>query len=228
MRPLRLQALIAALVMLLAAAVAYAITPRNFLAQARPPFTLASLVPESFGDWSIDRMAGASIITADQSAQLNAVYNDILSRTYVNSSGVRIMLAVTYGRDQRADGATHYPEVCYPAQGFRLLKSHLDTLTFGGQRQPVKRLETSLNDQRKEPVTYWTTIGDYHTLDGLEKRLIELRYGVKGMVPDGVLFRVSSIGSDSVREFDLHTQFIDALLESLPPSGRLFLTGRKP
>ncbi len=227
-RALRIQAAAAALVMLLAAAAAYAMTPRNFLAQARAPFTLATMLPESFDDWTVDQASAANIITGGQADLMKTIYSDILSRTYVNPAGQRIMLAVTYGRDQRAEGAVHYPEVCYPAQGFRVLSSRLDTLSIGGQSQQVRRLETSLNDRRMEPVTYWTTIGDYNTLDSVQKRLIELRYGVNGVVPDGVLFRVSSIGPNSTLEFDRHSKFIDSLLKALRPEDRLFLSGRKP
>lgn len=225
-RPLRLQAGLAALVMLLAAAVAYGMTPRHFMAQARTPFTLAAMLPETFGEWTVDRNAAAAIITAGQAEVMSAIYSDILNRTYVNRAGERIMLAVTYGRDQRADGAVHYPEICYPAQGFRVLTSRMQTLSLDGQPQQVRRLETSLNDRRLEPVTYWTTIGDYNSLGGVQKRLIELRYGVNGVIPDGVLFRVSSIGADSAGEFERHARFIDALLKALPADSRRFLAGR--
>jgi EpsI family protein len=225
---MRLQAAIAALIMMLAAAMAYAMKPRDFLADKRPPFTLEKMLPESFDGWTVDRNVVSTIITGAQVDLMRTIYHDILSRTYVNAAGERVMLAVTYGKDQRADGAVHYPEVCYPAQGFRVLSNRLDSVMVAGQRQQVRRLQTSLNDRRMEPVTYWTTIGDYSSLDSFEKRLIEMRYGVRGVVPDGVLFRVSSIGPNSEREFELQARFIDSILRAVRPEERRFLSGAAP
>jgi len=93
---------------------------------------------------------------------------------------------------------------------------------FGSIR--VKRLEMSLG-QRNEPVTYWAMIGEFQSFGGIDKKLTEMRYGLKGVIPDGLLFRVSSIGTDTDRSFRDHEEFIGALLESISWEARKRLAG---
>jgi EpsI family protein len=90
---------------------------------------------------------------------------------------------------------------------------------------PVKRLETNLAQQRYEPVTYWTTVGDYAVVGGVNKKLVELEYGLHGEIPDGLLFRVSSIDRDTARAYRLHEQFVQALAQQLAPEARQRLMG---
>ncbi|MFX5562593.1 exosortase C-terminal domain/associated protein EpsI, partial [Acinetobacter baumannii] len=47
-------------------------------------------------------------------------YDDVLGRTYVNSQGQMVMLALAYAKEQTQDVKIHLPEVCYVAQGFVL------------------------------------------------------------------------------------------------------------
>lgn len=212
--------------MALAAGSAAALTPRRKLAAqlARP--ALEQAVPRRFAGWQLDAAAGAALVNPRQQQALDRLYQQTLSRTYRSEAGERVMLALTYGEDQRADMALHYPEVCYPALGFAVRSNRAGELALPAGRLAVRRLETALGTQRPEPVTYWTTIGEYHSLGGLERRLVELRYGLRGLIPDGYLVRVSSIGTDSAGEFARQDRFVAALLQALAPAARLALTGR--
>ena len=57
-------------------------------------------------------------------------------------------------------------------------------------------MTTSLRP-RNEPVTYWLTVGDQVITNKFDKRIAEIRLGLTGQIPDGLLFRVSSIDNDS-------------------------------
>jgi EpsI family protein len=121
----------------------------------------------------------------------------------------------------------HKPEICYPAQGFTLRSNNPGTLAtaFGGI--PVRRLDTFMGP-RQEPVTYWFTVGDKAIggeAGGLYKRIVEMRYGLTGQIPDGLLFRVSSIDPDSARAFRAHEQFVDQMLGAIPTADRQRLSG---
>jgi EpsI family protein len=61
----------------------------------------------------------------------------------------------------------------------------------------VRRLFTS-KGSREEPLTYWFTVGD-RAVQGWNARLVELSYTLTGQIPDGLLFRVSSIDADQTR-----------------------------
>jgi EpsI family protein len=78
---------------------------------------------------------------------------------------------------------------------------------------------------RQEPVTYWFTVGDKAIEGILQKRLVELSFGLTGRVPDGMLFRVSSIDVDQSRAYQMHNEFISQLLQTVPPGARKRLSG---
>jgi EpsI family protein len=156
---------------------------------------------------------------------MQRIYTQTLSRAYVNSRGTVVMLSIAYGDDQRASLAVHYPEVCYPAQGFQVRSNRLDTINTQHGALPVRRLETELSRQRYEPVTYWITIGDRISLGGFERRMIELEYGLQRIIPDGLLFRVSSINRDSAQAFRDQDAFTRDLLATLPAISREWLAG---
>lgn len=221
------RAVIAALFMVLAAGLAQWMTPTRKLAEVRGRVDLEVLIPKQFGDWRIDPLAGTGGVINPQTEEvLNRLYSQTLSRTYMNSHGDRVMLSIAYGEDQR-DKTTqmHYPEVCYPAQGFELKAKRVDTLVLPQGSIPVRRLELVLNRQRYEPVTYWTVIGEQATLGGVAKKLAELRYGLNGEIADGLLFRVSSIDRDSAAAFSLQQRFVVDLLSTVPSSDRKRLSG---
>lgn len=220
-----LRALAMVVAMVLVALLAEAGKPVHKLADQRPRFDLEKVVPESFGDWRILRSGGVVLPDPGVLANLQRLYTQTLSRAYVNSRGNVVMLSIAYGDDQRASLAVHYPEVCYPAQGFQVRSNRVDTMTTPHGVLPVRRLETELSRQRFEPVTYWITIGDRISLGGFERRMIELEYGLQRVIPDGLLFRVSSINRDSAQAFREQDAFTRDLLAVLPPASRQWLAG---
>jgi EpsI family protein len=110
----------------------------------------------------------------------------------------------------------HHPEVCYPAQGFKLLSQRYDKIQSSAGDIRVKRLATSLGNYRLEPVTYWITIGQTIALTGTEKKLAELKHGLRGEIVDGLLFRVSTIDKDTARAYKIQDEFISTMVKSLP------------
>lgn len=213
------------LVLMLAAALtAWATRPHILLADQRAKINLEQLIPKQFGDWSELPQSNAQIINPQQTAILAKLYSQTLSRSYINSEGDVVMLSIAYGVNQSDGIALHYPEVCYPAQGFQLVSSQNVTLstTFGALN--AKQLMTSLGN-RYEPVTYWTTLGDKVVRGGTQTKLTQLEYGFKGQIPDGLLFRLSSISRDAAQGYELQSQYARDLLTALPAEARLRLTG---
>jgi EpsI family protein len=155
---------------------------------------------------------------------IDKIYTQTLNRTYLNSSGYRIMLAIAYGDDQRDSMQMHYPEVCYPAQGFLLQNKEAGVLTTENGPIPVTRILTS-QGRRNEPVTYWTTVGDKVFQGGLQKKLTEMSYGLSGKIPDGMLIRISSIDADAKIAYEIQTEFADQMLNALSPEYRQKMNG---
>ena len=78
----------------------------------------------------------------------------------------------------------------------------------------VRRLTTVLKS-RREPVTYWLTIGDEIVKDRLQKRMDAIRLALTGQIPDGLLFRASSIDEDPARAFAMQQRFVADLMSAI-------------
>ena len=210
--------------MLIAAGLSLAMTPTRKVADLNEKFDLTTMVPGAFADWRID----PSVIPIEPSPDLKAVieklYQQTLSRSYVNSKGDRVMLSIAYGGDQSRSMAVHKPEVCYTAQGFLIVKEAMDDMASRFGAIPVKRLVAEMGP-RIEPITYWITTGDQVTRDGLAWRLTQLRYGLTGTIPDGMLFRVSTISNDNRASYAIQDKFSNDLLTTLNVKDRGRLIG---
>jgi EpsI family protein len=217
--------LVIGLCMFAAAGMGLAFKPTQKVADIGPKIDLEVLIPKQFGDWKIDETITPLIANPEQEALIKKIYSQTLSRTYVNSSGDRIMLSIAYGGDQSDTMSVHKPEVCYPAQGFQIIKNAEDTFSSGEGNIPVKRL-VATQGQRIEPITYWTTVGDTVAgVSGLKWKLNVLKYGLTGKIPDGLLFRISSIQANEAKAYQTQDAFARDLLQAMSPSGRERLIG---
>ncbi len=215
------RAALAGLAMVGTAGLSNALVPRRRMADSRPPFKLDEAVPKQFAGWVLDPRGGGVVVNPQTEALLKRLYTETLERTYARGPGERVMLSIAYGADQSdASLQMHYPEVCYPAQGFQMISERTDRLDVAQASIPVKRLVTQYGQIRHEPVTYWTVVGDHLSLGVLDKRLIEIRHGLRGEIVDGILVRISSVGTDDQRAFSLQDQFARDLIAALSPSAR--------
>ena len=189
-----------------------------------PKFSLEEIVPRQFGDWREQISTRADLINPQTRQLISKLYSQTLTRVYVNSKGQQIMLSLAYGGDQRGELRAHKPEVCYPAQGFELRSNQPASISTPYGLVNGRRLETR-HGQRNEPVTYWFTLGRQVVTSKLEQRLVEMRLGLTGEIPDGLLFRVSSVDPDPRRAFAVQEKFIAELLDAASPEGRLRLIG---
>jgi EpsI family protein len=209
-----------------ASAGASLLRPQEKLALQLGPIGLPAAIPKQFGDWVADESQTSAIVNPQAQALLDQLYSETLNRTYINRvTGYRIMLAVAYGTDQRDELAVHYPEVCYPAQGFRVTTSEPGTLKVGTTPLPVKRVHAKLGTQRMEPITYWVMVGNEPTAGGLHKKLAVLQHTVRGVIPDGLLLRVSSIDPNLDRAYAQQDEFVAAMLSKVEPTARQRLAG---
>lgn len=213
--------------MLASAAMASVMRPTRSLAEQRPPIQLESMVPSRFSEWREEPGVAVQIVDPEQQATIDRIYSKTLVRNYVNPDGYRIMLLIAYGKDQSDALQLHKPEVCYPAQGFKLLEQHREVLDLPDRSINATRLVTNLG-QRFEPVTYWTVVGDHVTTSGINKKLTEMRYGFSGTMPDGMLVRISSIDRDSANAHRIQTAFVSALVGAIAPDNRPRFSGSSP
>lgn len=209
----------------LASTAVYALRPETKLAEKWGKLDLELAIPKRFGDWQVVPQR-ASVVNPQSQTLVDKLYSDVLTRSYVNKvDGYEIMLSIAYGGDQRKELAVHLPEACYPAQGFRILDNQVDKIDLPEGRLAVRRLDTELNATRIEPVTYWAMVGEDQALGGLDQKILALKYTLRGQIPDGLLFRVSSIDQDKQGAFRRQAAFVAQLLAATQPEQRRRLAG---
>lgn len=211
------------LAMMLASVLAYAMVPRVKIADQGAKIDLETMIPKQFADWKVDEKIAPLQVDPQKLEVLNRIYNQTLTRAYINSKDERIMLSIAYGGDQSDSMQVHKPEVCYPAQGFQVSKLATGMFDTGFGNISVKRL-LATQGTRVEPITYWLTVGDTVAVSGLKWKLAQLKYGLTGKVPDGMIFRVSSLGEE-VTAYPVQEDFTRALLKALSPESRNRLIG---
>jgi EpsI family protein len=189
-----------------------------------PALDLERLVPQAFGDWSIDPTVVPIPPAADVQAKLDRIYNATLSRAYVNPQGEQMMLTLAYGGDQSDALKAHRQEVCYTAQGFTIHGLEQGELKAQGRDIPVTRM-LAVRGDRSEPVTYWFTMGERVVRGRFERLHVQLASGLAGRVPDGMLVRVSSLSKDPEAAYAAQRSFVAALLAATPPADAARIAG---
>jgi EpsI family protein len=209
--------------MLVAVAAAALMTPR--VSMSLPgAVDLESTIPKSFGDWRHVPGVGSQVdlaVRRDAQDTTQQVYDQILMRTYRNSAGESVMLALAWGRQQRQEVKIHRPELCYVAQGFRLEGQRpFEPLGQGG---PEGKTLIAASPRRIEPVIYWVRIGESVSVNAWQTRWYILSEGIAGRIPDGILVRTSQIVRNESRvdqSLQVQKGFLSDLVAALPPGQR--------
>jgi len=213
-----------AVAMVAAATGATWLTPREELLAVWPD--LESSIPKAFGDWRAlpDGMAQIAVAQGVDTTQ-EQPYDQVLMRTYANGQGEQVMLALAWGRRQRQDVKVHRPEVCYPAQGYRVISSQPGSPVQADLPEPIPTvaLLTQMSGSY-EAVLYWIRIGGRYGGDGWAMRRYLFTEGLEGRIPDGVLVRASqrlpraelwNVSQQTMRHF--LEQLVMALSASIRP-----------
>ncbi|OIQ99969.1 hypothetical protein GALL_179850 [mine drainage metagenome] len=208
--------------MTLSSALAWFMTPST---QEQEKINLETLIPGKFGNWKIEPATLALIVDPYTQKTIEKIYSQTLSRTYINNKGERVMLSIAYGRNQITDLHVHRPEQCYLASGFdisEVTKTFIDT-SIG--RIPVMRL-VAKQGIRNEPITYWIRIGNSITRGWIEQKIAAIAYGMTREVPDGLLFRISTISNDEQDSYRIQNAFLLDLLQAVRGDDRFWLVGK--
>jgi len=216
--------------MLVAAAVAWLLTPR--LEQTAPHRALAEIIPSQFGEWRELHDGSAPVDPTKGLAgerTMRSPYDDVLMRAYGNAKGEIIMLAVAYGAHQRQEVKIHRPELCYVSQGFGVVGQSPTQFpaTQAGMRPAGVRMLVE-GSRRAEAVSYWIRIGDIYSDDAWTTRAYIFRQGLRGRTVDGVLMRVSQALPDarhaSPDRYEVQERFAAELVRAVGPTERSLLT----
>ena len=220
-----LASILLGLFMVSSAGLTIVLTPTVKLIDLKHQINLETLIPSAFNEWEIDTSATPLVINPQVTGEVSKIYTQTLSRTYINKQGERVMLSIAYGNDQKTDLQVHRPEVCYRASGFKistLTKVFVDT-NIG--QIPAMHL-VAKQGSRNEPITYWIRMGDVVTRGWFEQKSATLSYELNGKVPDGLLFRVSTISNDEKDSYRIQNRFVTSLLQAVRREDLHWLVGQ--
>ncbi|MHB1953299.1 MAG: exosortase-associated protein EpsI, B-type [Sulfobacillus sp.] len=222
-----LKSLAAGLVMLVGAALSVALRPTHLMAHQGPQIDLKKVVPTHFDGWRVDHRIVPIAPSSEVEANLKRTYGQILSRTYVNRKGDHMMLTIAFGPEQTDQLQAHRQEVCYASQGFHIKDLIHSLIHVDGSAIPSTRF-FAVRGPRQEPVTYWFTMGNHVVLSHFQRLMTQVRYGLTGVIPDGMLVRVSDLSGDPRKAYQAQTRFMDELFRHMPPGVVERLTGAPP
>lgn len=224
MSPNRFRNFFVGLAMLAAVGLAVALTPNQKMADQGPAVDLESIIPSHFGEWKQEQTLDSLVLSPQVESLIGKIYNQVLTRNYINDKGRRVMLSIAYGGTQNTEMQVHRPEMCYPAQGFVLGAVAEEVIDIHGNKLPVMKL-VATQGLRVEPIMYWVMIGKSAVRGGLDQSLARVKYGLTRTIPYGILIRVSTISPNEAESYEMEEEFIRAMLRAMTPESRQLLAG---
>ena len=231
MKANRIQVILASIAILGAAVLAKVLEPHELMARSSESLKLEQVIPRQFGTWKV--VPEISPVTpADPEGYVQPdpysarIYSQEVGRGYTDGRGNIVMLMVAYGPVQNYRLKAHRPEMCYTAAGFRVSKKTEAELVYREGAAPIKMARmTAERESRFEPISYWMRVGNDISNGVVDRQLIRLKYGLRGIIPDGALIRISTIGLPKDASYKLQDQFIRDLLAAIPANDLSFFTG---
>jgi len=222
---------LASITILAAAVLAHLLVPRELMARSSATLDLQQVIPDQFGNWKL--LPSLSPIPAadpegyvEPDANSARIYSQEVGRGYTDGHGNLVMLMVAYGPVQNYRLKAHRPEMCYTAAGFRISSQRVSAVSYRDGAPPIKTTRLiAERESRFEPVTYWMRVGNDIATGVVDRQIIRLKYGLRGIIPDGALIRVSTVGLAEDASFKVQDQFIRELLAAIPANDLKFFTG---
>jgi EpsI family protein len=225
------QLILASFAIVASAVLAHVLAPRELMARTSATLDLQRVIPEHFGSWTL--VPSISVVTppdpegyVQPDANSARIYSQEVGRGYTDDHGNIVMLLVAYGPVQNYRLKAHRPEMCYTAAGFRITNKVGSQVSYRADAPPIELTRlVAEREARLEPISYWMRVGDDIATGVVDRQIIRLKYGLRGIIPDGALIRVSTVGLAPETSYKLQDQFIRDLLAAIPLQDLKFFTG---
>ncbi len=203
------------------AGVAAAVTPRRH-EQTLAGSHLADVLPMRVGPWNAQP---ADSIILPEAAVTDGFYDQVVTRAFNAPGTPGLMLLVAYGAAQSGMMKVHRPEVCYASAGFAIHDDQAAGVALGRTSTITAKTFLAKREDRTEQVLYWTRISNAFPVSLTEQRLVMIERGLTGVIPDGVLVRISTLGADLSQGQAVMQTFARGLVAAANPRGRALLVG---
>ena len=178
---------------------------------------LEDLVPKTIGRWDFVTASGLVIPPEDDFEK--TLYSEVLTRVYSDNQGSPIMLLLAQNGGQTGFLQIHRPEVCYTAGGYQISAVTPHPIRVGATTVPANRMDASAGGPT-EHVIYWTRVGNEVPACWRQQKLAVAEQNLRGLIPDAILVRVSTVNDDAEAALATIDEFVRAMLQSIPPSRR--------
>ena len=149
-------------------------------------------IPTTFDQWNLVGSSGVVLPPPDSLS--DRLYDDLVTRVY-RGAGADVMMLLAYNNKQDGVLQVHRPEICYPVGGFALTETERIAIPALGKAIP-SNFFTATSADRTEQVVYFTRLGKSYPRSWGEQRLAVIEENLAGLVPDGLLLRVSLLSPD--------------------------------
>lgn len=180
-----------------------------------------SWIPNRIGDFAYETSSGLVLPPSD--ALSDRLYDNLITRTYQAPDGNIVMLLIAYNNRQDGVLQMHRPEICYPAGGYKLSSIDPIDVALPDGRQLPSQIFSATSDNRNEVVLYWTRVEGDFPRRWFEQRLAVAKANLRGVIPDGVLVRVSMLSADLADTAPPLENFVRQLYRESPPHLRNLL-----
>lgn len=174
---------------------------------------LDDIVPKTLGKWKYVSSSGLVVPPEDELEK--TLYSNLLTRVYSDGHGPPLMLLLAENGSQTGFLQVHRPEICYAAGGYRISAVSPHPIAIGAKSVPANSMRAEASGGSTEHVVYWTRIGDQIPPSWTAQKISVAEQNLRGIVPDAILVRVSTVNNDESAAMTAIDDFIRALLGSV-------------
>ena len=178
---------------------------------------LDDLVPKNIASWKFVAASGLVIPPEDQLSRL--LYSQLLTRVYSDGVNPPVMLLIAQSGSQTGVLQVHRPETCYTAGGFTITRLAPHRIPLGPAVLQANLMDATA-EGTTEHVLYWTRVGDRVPASWREQKIAVAEQNLRGLVPDAILVRISTVTNDPSAASATLDAFARALIGSIPPERR--------
>lgn len=178
---------------------------------------LEDIVPKTIGPWNFVAVSGLVIPPEDQLSR--TLYTQLLTRVYWDKQNAPVMLLIAQSAGQSGILQVHRPETCYPASGYQISPVVEHDISVGSGTLKTNTLSAT-SDASVEHIIYWIRVGNHIPTSWRQQKLDVAEENLRGIIPDAVLVRISTVSNDAVAARATLDAFTRSLIGSVAPSRR--------
>jgi len=178
---------------------------------------LDDVVPKTIGRWKFVAVSGLVIPPEDQLSR--TLYTQLLTRVYWDNVNQPVMLLIAQSAGQSGILQVHRPETCYPASGYQISSVTEHDIQLDSGTLPTNTL-TAFNEGKTEHIVYWIRVGNRTPTSWRQQKLDVAEENLRGIIPDAVLVRISTVSDDAVAARATLDAFTRSLIDSVQPARR--------